>query len=180
MAWIVDIDEGRRRIAAKRGFAPWSSRFGTSFDGNTSVRLLEDPVIGYLVRGSEDSILALHELIMATRGLGAGIRFNYLDSRVKLEVTDVVLFLLDMIRFEAMYRIGWLEDYSLLNVPLIDLIMNFKQRFAVARESSPVLSRSHQLYRQYLAEYEADRNVFLRKLIPEAIKTFCNTALQLE
>jgi hypothetical protein len=180
MAGIVDINEGRRRVAAKKGFAPWSRRFRTSFNENMSIRRLDNPVIGYLVRGGEDSVMALYELIMATKGLGPAMRFHYLDSESKMYVTDITLFLLDLVRFETMYRLGWLDDYPFLDVPLIDLIASFKDQFSAARDSSPVLSQSHPLYRQYLAEYEGDRNVFLRKLIPEAIKTFCDNALPLE
>jgi hypothetical protein len=180
MAGIVDINEGRRRLAAKKGFAPWSRRFGLSFDENTSVRRLDNPVIGYLVRGSEDSAMALYELIMAIKGLGPGPRFHYLDGRSKMCVTDITLLLLDLVRFEALYRLGWIDDYPLLKVSLVDIIGNFKGRFSSAANDSPVLSRSHPLYPEYLAEYEGGRNVFLRKLIPEAIKTFCNDALQSE
>jgi hypothetical protein len=180
MAGIVDINEGRRRLAAKKGFAPWSRRFGTSFNENTSIRSLDNPVIGYLVRGNEDSAMALYELIMAIKGLGPGPRFHYLDSRSKMCVTDITLLLLDLVRFEAMYRLGWIDDYPFLNVPLVDIIGNFKDRFSAASNDSPVLSRSHPLYTEYLSEYESDRNVFVRKLIPDAIKTFCNDALQLE
>jgi hypothetical protein len=180
MAGIVDINEARRRIVANKGFAPWSRRFRISFNENTCLRHLDDTVIGYLVRGGEDSGMALHELIMATKGLGPGLRFHFLDSGPKMYVTDVALFLLDMIRFETMCRLGWLDDYPAFHVPLIDLITNFKDRVSGVREHPPVLSRSHPLYRLYLAEYEGDRNVFLRKLIPEAIKTFCDNALKLE
>ncbi|MGC9964151.1 MAG: hypothetical protein ABSE08_01975 [Syntrophobacteraceae bacterium] len=180
MAGIIDINEGRRRVAAKKGFAPWSRRFSISFNENTSIRRLDNSVIGYLVRGGEDSAMALYELIMATKGLGPGMRFDYLDSESKMYVTDITLFLLDLIRFEAMYRLGWLDEYAFLSVPLVDLIANFKDQFSALRNSAPVLSQSHPLFRQYLAEYEGDRNVFLRKLIPEAIKTFCDNALQLE
>jgi hypothetical protein len=166
MARIVDINEGRRRLAAKKGFTPWSRRFRASFDEDTSIRALDSPVIRYLVRGDEDSSTALNELVMGIKGLGPGPRFHYLDSQSKMCVTDITLFLLD--------------DYAFLEIPLIDLIVNFRDQFLAARYTSPGLSHSHPLYPNYLAEYESDRDVFLRKLIPEAIKAFCDDAPQLE
>jgi len=180
MAGIVDINEGRRRLAAKKGFAPWASRFKVTFDENTSIRRLDNTVIRYLVRGGEDSSMALYELIMGIKRLGPGPRFHYLDSRYKMRVTDITLFLLDLIRFETMYRLGWLDDYPLLAVPLVDLVVDFKDRFSEARAASPILAVSHPLYQAYRAEYETDRGVFLRKLIPEAIKAFCDFNPQLE
>jgi hypothetical protein len=91
-----------------------------------------------------------------------------------MNVTDVTLFLLDLARFEAMYRLGWLDDYPFLKVPLIDLIQTFNEQFSAVRNNSPALSSAHPLYEEYVAEFEGDRHAFIRKLIPEAIKVFCD------
>ena len=96
MARVLDMNEGKRRLAAKKGFDPWSRRFRTSLDEDTSIRQLDDSVIRYLVQGGEDSAMALYELIMGIRGLGPGTRFHYLDSASKMSVTDITLFLLDL------------------------------------------------------------------------------------
>jgi hypothetical protein len=174
MTRVLDINEGKRRLAAKKGFDPWSRRFQTSLDENTTIRQLDNMVIKYLVQGGEDSAMALYELIMGIRGLGPGTRFHYLDSASKMGVTDITLFLLDLIRFEAMYRLGWLENYTFLELPLVDLIQSFKSQFSAPGLTPPALSAAHPLYSAYLAEFESDRNSFVRKLIPEAIEAFCN------
>ncbi len=173
MAKVLDINEGKRRLTAKKGLEPWSRRFGTVFNADTSIRQLDNSIIRHLVRGGEDSALALYELIMGIKGLGSGPRFHYLESENKMGVTDITLFLLDLIRFEAMYRLGWLEDYPFLKVPLVDLIQTFKEQFSAARHNSPALCSAHPLYPDYTAEFEGDRNSFVRKLIPEAINIFC-------
>ena len=67
MARVLDINEGKRRLAAKKGFDPWLRRFRISFDENTTIRQLDNPVIRYLVQGGEDSAVALYELIMGMR-----------------------------------------------------------------------------------------------------------------
>ncbi len=90
-------------------------------------------------------------------------------------VTDITLFLLDLVRFEAMFRLGWLEDYPFLEVPLVDLVQTFQTQFSAAGNIPPALSETHPLYGKYSAEFESDRHSFIRKLIPEAIKTFCDT-----
>ena len=174
MGRLLYISECRRRIAAKKGFSPWVRRFGISFDDNTSIRLLDNPVIKYMVQGNEGSSSAFYELIMGIEGLGLAPGFHYLDSQSKMDVTDVTLFLLDLVRFEAMYRLGWLDDYPLLKVPLLDLIQTFHEKFAAVRHNSPALSSAHPLYEEYVAEFEGDRHAFIRKLIPEAIKVFCD------
>jgi len=174
MGRLLYISECKRRIAAKKGFSPWGRRFGISFDDNTSIRLIDNQVIKYLVRGNEDSSSAFYELIMGIGGLGLAPRFHYLDSQSKMNVTDVTLFLLDLARFEAMYRLGWLENYTFLELPLVDLIQSFKPQFSAQGLTPPALSAAHPLYPEYLAEFEGDRNSFVRKLIPEAIKAFCD------
>ncbi|MFZ2445021.1 MAG: hypothetical protein WAW37_01565 [Syntrophobacteraceae bacterium] len=172
MAKILDLNERKRHLAAKKGFEPWARRFGTHFEDDTSIRDLDSSIVRYLIRGGEDSAMALYEIIMGIMGLGAGPRFHYLESNNKMGVTDVTLFLLDLLRFEAMYRLGWLVDYPFLNVPLLDLVQNFRGQFSAARHQSPALSPAHPKYTQYLAEFEGDRNTFVRKMIPEAIQVF--------
>jgi hypothetical protein len=174
MGRLLYIVECKRRIAAKKGFNPWGRRFGISFDENTSVRRLDNQIIKYLIKGNEDSSSALYELIMGIKGLGQAPRFHHLDSESKMGVTDITLFLLDLVRFEAMYRLSWLDDYPFLRVPLVDIIQSFPDQFSAARHSSPALSSAHPLYEQYVAEFEGDRHSFIRKLIPEAIKAFCD------
>lgn len=174
MGSLLYISECRRRIAAKKVLNPWLRRFGISFDENTSIRRLDHRVIKSLVMGGEDSSSALYELIMGIKGLGPAARFHYLDSKSKMGVTDITLFLLDLVRFEAMYRLGWLEDYPFLEISLVDLVQSFQDKFSAAGNGAPALSAAHPLYEKYAAEFEGDRNSFVRKLIPEAIKTFCD------
>ena len=174
MGRVLFIAECRRRIVARKGFDPWWRRFGIWFDENASVRTLDSPVVGRLARGNEDSASSFYELIMGIKGLGHAARFHVLDARSKMCVTDITLFLLDLVRFEAMFRLGWLEDYRYLNVPLLDIIEDFENKFSVSRHGSPVLSGTHPLYKEYAAQFESDRHSFVRRLIPEAIKAFCD------
>ncbi len=175
MAQILDLFECKRHLTAKRGFEPWSRRFGKAFEDGTSIRDLDSSIVRYLIRGGEDSAMALYEFIMGVMGLGAGPRFHHLETNNKMGVTDITLFLLDLLRFEAMYRLGWLVNYRFLTVPLLDLVQNFRSQFSAARHQSPSLAPSHPKYILYLAQFESDRGSFVRKMIPEAIQAFCAT-----
>lgn len=172
MARVLSLIEHKRHLAAIKGFQPWTRRFGLPFEDDTSIRRLDDAMIKYLIPGGEDSAAALYELVMGILGLGAGSRFHYLDSEDKMGIMDITLFLLDLSRFEAMCRLGWLQDYSFLQIPLVDLIQGFHTDFSPARHQCPVLSTTHPQYQHYAKQFEADRNAFVRKLIPEAIQTF--------
>jgi len=172
MAKILDLFEQKKHLSAKKGFDSWFNRFRISFDDNTSVRQLDDLVLKYLIQGGEESHAALYDLIMGIKGLGPGYRFAYLVSESKMRVTDVTLFLLDLLRFESMYRLGWLDDYPFLSTPLLDIVQEFETLFLAAMHQCPVLSHAHSLYSQYLNEFESDRNSFIRRLIPDAIQKF--------
>lgn len=172
MAIVLDINECRRRLAAKKGFGPWTRRFNLGFSDDTSIRELDNEIVKYLIHGGDDSAMALYELIMGVKGLGQGVRFFYLDNEKKMAVTDITLFLLDQFRFEAMFRLGWLDDYPTLHIPLLDLVQDFKSNFSAIKHQSPTLSAAHPRYREYLSEFEGDRNAFVRKLVPDAIQLF--------
>ncbi len=174
MAKVLDFQERRRHLTAKKGFEPWSRRFGTPFDDDITIRRLDGSIVRFIIQGGEESAMAIYELVMGATGLGPGPRFHYLGSEEKMAVTDLTLFMLDLLRFEAMFRLGWLNDYAFLSIPIMDLIEGFRGQFAAARYQTPNLSPSHPRYAQYIGEFEGDRNAFVRKLIPEAIQAFCS------
>ncbi|MDR3555891.1 MAG: hypothetical protein P4L55_14130 [Syntrophobacteraceae bacterium] len=174
MGRVLFLDECRRKIVARKGFDSWHRRFGIRFDENATVRILDASVIRFLARGNEDASCAFYELIMGIKGLGHAARFHFLDGRSKMCVTDITLFLLDLVRFEAMFRLGWIEDYRSLKVPLLDIIEDFQDKFAESRHTAPVLATAHPLYKEYAAQFDMDRHAFIRRLIPEAMKVFCD------
>ena len=174
MAKIIDMNERKRHLRAKKGFDPWSRRFGKPFTADTSVRDLDNSTIRYLIRGGDESSLALYDFIMGIKGFGAGMQFDGLESEIKIGITDITLFILDLLRFEAMYRLGWLNDHPALDTPLLDLVQDFSGQFSGPRHDSPALSSDHPKYEQYIAQFEGDRNSFVRRLIPEAIELFCS------
>jgi hypothetical protein len=172
MVKILDMFEQKRHLGAKKGFGPWSNRFRIRFDDRTSIHQLDNSVLKYLIRGDGDSSDALYDLIMGITGLGPGHRFQYLESAMRMVVTDMTLFLLDLLRFEAMYRLGWLDDYPLLSRPIVDLVQGFEKESAAAKQQCPSLAPAHPSYALYLSQFESDRNSFVRRLIPDAIQKF--------
>lgn len=172
MAEILDMQQERRRLAASRGFAAWSRRFAVSFDQNTCLEDFPDTVLRALIQGGDDSCLLLYELIMGVMKLGKGARFNDLKSPLKLEVMDITLFLLDQLRFEVMKRLNWVEPTPFAAVPVVQLIENFTTTYAEIKNHTPELAVDHPRYREYQEAFEADRAMFVRRLVPEALELF--------
>jgi len=172
VAEILDMQQQRRRLAASRGFAIWSRRFPASYGQTTSVADLSDTVLRALMEGGDDASLLLYELILGVMKLGRGADFDSLASPIKLEVIDKALFLLDQMRFEVMRRLNWVSPSSFAKVPMVDLIENFTTTYASMKHHTPPLLEHHPRYAEYQKLFEADRAVFVRRLVPDALEAF--------
>jgi hypothetical protein len=172
LAEVIHLDEARRQLSARRGFQGWIQRYGEPFSDSTCLSDLSAATLGSLIEAGEQTSMAIHDLIMGVKNLGRGSQFQNLDNSQKMAVMDVAIFLLDQLRFECMRRLGWIEGFHSMNIPLVDLITNYPYGHSSVKNQTPSLSPSHPRYQDYLREYDMDRAAFLRRLIPEAIETF--------
>jgi hypothetical protein len=172
LAEVIRLDEARRQLSARRGFQGWIQRYGEPFGDSTCLADLSASTLGSLIEAGEQTSLAIHDLIMGVRNLGRGSQFQNLDNSQKMAVMDIAIFLLDQLRFECMRRLGWIEGFHTMNIPLVDLIINYPHGYSSVKNETPSLLPSHPRYQDYLREYDMDRAAFLRRLIPEAIETF--------
>lgn len=172
MAEILELEKHRRKLAAKKGFLAWARRFAEPFGGETCLKDLSDKTLEVLIRGGEESTMLLYDFIMGIKGLGGGPRFHHLENNEKMAVMDVTLFLLDQLRFQAMHRLGWIDDHPTFHIPLVELADGASTRFATLRGSVPQLFSGHPLYEEYRNAFEGDRSSVVRKLIPAAIVAF--------
>lgn len=172
MAEVIHFGEARRQLSARRGFQGWTQRYGESFNESTCLPDLSESTLGSLIEAGEQTSLAIHDFIMGVKNLGRGSQFQDLDNSQKMAVMDIAIFLLDQLRFECMRRLGWVETYATMNMPLVDLITSYTDGHSTMGDQTPSLSPSHPRYQEYLGEYDMDRAAFLRRLIPDAIETF--------
>lgn len=172
VAEILDLEEKRRQLAAKRGFEPWIHRFSESFDARTCCRDISDATLAKLIQGGEEFSPLLHAFIMGVKGWGPGRHFENLESPAKMAVMDIALFMLDQLRFEALHRLGWIEDYHTLHVPFVEMVEEFSDRFAPHQHQTPPLSPQHPRFQEYQEAFETDRGRFIRKLIPDLIQAY--------
>ena len=172
MGDLISIAAGRRRLIARRIFARWSRRFGEFFDEATRPCDLSDKTLARLIGGGEPAEVAIQELIVGVRQKG-NFKTSSDNLHEKIANLDLMLFILDQLRFEAMRRLGWIDTYPTQGVPLINIVEQYQVRFACFRLSTPALSSNHPRYAEYSGILEADRASFVRRLIPEAIRLFC-------
>lgn len=170
MAPVIDMEKGRLHLAAKRGFRNWVSGFGEDFGVSTRFEDLSLETLGFLAQGKEKGAFYIYDLAMNLQNMGSAFEFNELAPRKKMAIIDRYIFLLDLIRFEIMKRLGWLESYPGEALPLIELILHFEEVAPDLQAQTPALSKDHPGYSRFMRMNVLDREVFVRKLIPKALK----------
>lgn len=172
MTKVVDLHNYRRQVLEKRGFGPWQKRFSESYNSRTRPSDLSDKTLYYLSQPGENSSNAYYELIMGILDLGPSAEFHYLDNRDQMRVVDIHLFLADQLRFEMMQRLNWLLSYGGSTYSLLEMIQEFNTIKTICRQNPPDLARSNPSYSEYSQLTDGDKEVFIRRLLQEALDRF--------
>jgi hypothetical protein len=174
MAVIVQLAQYREQSALRDGYHLLRCRFGHEFDATTRFADLAPGVLYQLSLPDDFSTQLLHAMILGFQGFGAAATFDAVNSATQNEVVDLHLFLSDQIRFEMMYRLGWLERIPARQVPIFDLVRDSACARDLSEQSPPRLSGDHPDFHAYRALIERDRQVYIRRLMPAALEAFKN------
>jgi hypothetical protein len=170
MPRIIDMEEGRRLLAAKRGFRNWASRFQEDLGLDTRLADLSLETLSCLAQGKDKGAFYLYDLIMNLKNLGSGFEFHELDPKNKMGVMDLHLFLLDRVRFECMKRLGWLDSYPGEDLSLVELVLQFDSLAPGLQAKIPLLSQDHPDYPRFSGANALDKEGVIRRLIPKLMK----------
>jgi hypothetical protein len=178
MTKIISLESRRNQKAAQRGFREWQRRFRSlpPLDEMTCWSDLPDPLVIFLAEDDTEGRRIIHDLLMGTLGLGNGYEFESLPSETLLPLLDVYFILMDQVRFECMRRLGWVKEIPLGNVPIITLIRTYRQGGTLTLLEPPKLAPEHPSYPAYSQLSDMEQRLFLRRLIPEAVKQFKEAA----
>lgn len=172
MKKIVDINVYKFKAAEKRGFEDWNKRFNASYGSDTRLSDLSDRTILELAGPGEEHAMLFYELIMGILNLGHGAKFYYLENKKQIRVIDIHLFLADQTRFELMRRLEWVNAFHCGTYRLIEMVEHFDDISDVCKKQPPCLSPYHPQYDVYKQLTGMDREMFIRRLIPDAIEKF--------
>ena len=89
-----------------------------------------------------------------------------------MRVVDIHLFLADQLRFEMMQRLDWLLRYGGSNYSLLEMVQEFDTIKIKCRQNPPDLARSNPNYSEYTQLTDGDKEVFIRRLLQEALDQF--------
>ena len=172
MEKIVDIQAYRAKTFKERVFGPWQKRFNESFAIDIRLSELSDKTLYFLAQPGENSSDGYYELIMGILDLGRAAKFNYLSNREQMRIVDIHLFLADQVRFEIMRRLNWLAYLPCKTQGLVHMVQNFDTVKAACKATPPELAASHPDYDAYHRLAPGDKEVFIRRMLRDALETF--------
>jgi hypothetical protein len=172
MTKVVDLKAYRTKAVEQRGFGPWRKRFAESYDSKTRLADLSDKTLHDLAQPGEPSSIAYYELVMGILDLGAAPKFHYLSNRDQLMVVDLHFFLADQVRFEMMRRLGWIQNFAGAEYTLLEMVQNFVNVRNECGRKPPGMAASNPAFTAYAALTDGDKEVFLRRMLQEALETF--------
>ena len=172
MPKIVNLQTYRNKALVQKSFGPWQKRFGEVCHIETTLADLSDKTLYYLAHPGDKSSNAYYELIMGVLDLGTASKFHYLDNKNQLMVVDIHLFLADQVRFEMMRRLGWIESYPSEKNTLLKMVQKIDEIKAKYKGNPPKLVKSHPEYHAYQLLTAGDKEVFIRRMLREALELF--------
>jgi hypothetical protein len=172
MEKVVDIQAYRAKAFKERILGPWQKRFNESYGIGIRLSELSDKTLSFLAQPGENSAPAYYELIMGILDLGPAVKFNYLQNTEQMRVVDIHLFLADQVRFEIMRRLKWLAHLPCKTRSLVEMVQDFDTIKPACKATPPELSASHPDYDAYRQLAHGDKEVFIRRMLQNALETF--------
>jgi hypothetical protein len=172
MTKIVDLQSFRDKALEQRSFGPWQKRFGESYGVGCRIADLSDKTLFFLAQPGENSSIAFYEMIMGALDWGPAAKFYYLSNADQMRVVDIHLLIADQVRFELMRRLGWVQGLPCGDRSLVEMVLKSDQTKRAVRSSPPELNESHPEYGAYKQLAVGDREVFIRRLLREALEEF--------
>lgn len=172
MVQIVHISAYREKVALQAGYKAWRIIFRKDFSIQTRLGDLTPHTLGRLADPVEPCELLYYPLILGFLGHDANQAFEALENKIQIQVVDIHLFLADQVRFEMMWRMGWLSHFSAGQCPLFDMVRRFEEIREYSQREPPLLAKTHTGYPEYKILVPRDQQVFIRRLFPSALDAF--------
>lgn len=172
MAEIISLAEYKAQTALRAVARYWRSLFQEPFDAKYHLSDLRPKTLCFLAEPGDESTVALYSLIIGLSGFDDTTTFESLDSGMQSHILDIHLFLSDQIRFEMMFRMGWLDRFVGNRYPLIQMVTGFKHIQKVCHDQPPSLAKEHPDYDIFAGLFKLDQQVFIRRMMLPALEAF--------
>ena len=94
-----------------------------------------------------------------------------MPSPIKLKLLDLSLFLMDQLRFECMFRLGWISPLKVREIPILDLLLSEQEEYKTYR-TIPRPNTNHPHYSRVQPMLEIEKEIFIRQQIPVVLDQF--------
>jgi hypothetical protein len=172
VAQIISLAEYKAQAAQKAVARYWHSLFKEPFNAKHKLSDFRPKTLCYLAEPGDESTTALYSLIIGFSGFSETTTFECLDSRMQNHILDIHLFLSDQIRFEMMFRLGWLEKFVGNQYSLYKMVTGFEHIQQVCLDQPPSLAKDHPDYPVFAGLFERDQQVFIRRMMVSALEAF--------
>ncbi|MBI5584716.1 MAG: hypothetical protein HY892_12945 [Deltaproteobacteria bacterium] len=174
MSKTVSLEAHKLRKAAQRGFREWRRLFPgpPDLDENTRIQDLPDPLLLHLCEDIPQSRVLIYDLLMGAYGLGSGYDFESQAPEQIGALLDPFFLITDQIRFDCLRRLDWAYPSPASVLPLIELVLQIRHRISLDFLGTPELKPAHPAYSLLKKPGLLEQAVFLRRLLPEAVKEF--------
>lgn len=171
MADVVKLNDYKVHCLERDGFALWRSKYAGPFNVRTRLQDLPAATLSRLAEPGDQSAAALCGMIIGFLGYGQA-PMDALDPPVQGHVVDIHFFIADLIRFEIMSRLGWLEQFSGNAFSLFDMVRRYEEAKIAFQGAPPRLSKDYPDFPAYQKMIERDQQVFIRRILPAALHAF--------
>jgi len=172
MAKIIPLADYKARSALQDGYCYWRTLFDEALNAETRLTDLSPKTLYCLADPCDESTTSLYALIIGFSGHGRSASFESLASSIQSSILDVYLFLSDQIRFEIMFRLGWLECFSGNQYTIFEMVTSYERVKTICMAQPPSLAKTHPDFEEYVTLFERDQQVFIRRMLTSALQAF--------
>lgn len=170
LAEIIRFQERTPEATKGRLLTQWALGMGCRISPVATVGELPDRLILVLAQSDPRGASVLEELVCLIV-LGRMQPVKALPPGMRMRILELSLFVLDLVRFECMTRLDWIEPQAARQVPLVEILS--REPRELKELTGPLrLKQDHPHFHRFEALPLMEREVFLRKMIPQAMEVF--------
>lgn len=170
MAQIIHFQE--RTPEAKRGqlLARWALEMGYGISPRATLADIPDRLLLALAESDPRGESLLEELVCLLL-LGKKQAVTALPPQMRMRILEFSLLLLDLVRFECMARLHWIEPQAARQFSLVGILSKEPGEFKGLKEPAG-LTKDHPHFHKFQALPMVEREAFVRRMIPQALELF--------
>jgi hypothetical protein len=174
MEKTVSLQSHKMKKAALRGFREWKRLLPSLsyLDETTRLMDLPDDLILFFCEDTPQSRVLIYDLLMGIYGLGSGYEFESLPPDTVSALLDPFFLITDQIRFDCLRRLGWALSSAAVENPIVGLVLEIRDRIPLELMEIPRPTPQHPAYSLLKSDSLMEREVLIRRLLPEAVNRF--------